>query len=73
MSGIVAYIVVFFFTFFTGSFMLARYRESPTDPTNFFMLVGAALIWSIAIPLTMAILLLLCIAELAVSLSRGAK
>ena len=74
MSGIVAYIVVFFFTFFAGSFMVARFGdESPTAPSIFLMLVGASLIWPITIPLTTAILLLICIAKLAIKLSGGAK
>ena len=77
MSGIAAYIVVFVFTFFAGSFLLARYGsesdESPTEPENFLMLVGASLIWPLTVPLTTAIMLLIYIAKWATRLSGGAK
>ena len=70
MSGIVAYIVVFFFAFFVGIFMVARYgNESPMNPPIFLMLVGASLIWSITVPLTTAIMLLIYIAKWATRLS----
>jgi hypothetical protein len=72
--GLVAYIVAFLFTFFAASFLVARYNyEDPTEPLNFLLLVGASLIWPISVPLTIAIMLLLFIAKLAVGLSRGAE
>lgn len=72
MNGMVVYIVIFLFTFFAGSFMVARYGdESPTKPLNFLMLVGASLIWPITVPLTLGIILLLSIAKLATILSGG--
>lgn len=65
--GLAAYIVVFIFTFFAGSFLIARCaHESPTEPTNFALLMGASLIWPIALLLVGAIFLLLwmaCLAE----------
>ena len=74
MSSLVAYIVVFVFAFFAGSFILVRYgHEDPTEPSNFSLLVGASLIWPITIPLTTTVLLLLCIAKLAINLSEGMK
>lgn len=70
MSGIVAYIVVFLFTFFAASLMVARYgNESPMEPSIFLTLVGASLIWPITITLTTVIILLIFIAKLAVILS----
>lgn len=64
--GLAAYIVVLVFTFFAGSFLVARCEgESPTEPGNFFLLVGASLIWPITLPLFGAIFLLLWIASLA--------
>ena len=72
MIGIVAYIVVFVFTFFDGSFMVARFNhEDPTDPLNFGMLVGTSLIWPITIPLITTIMLLFCVAKFAMRLSGG--
>ena len=68
--ALTAYIVVFIFTFFAGSFMVARCTyESPTHPTNFTLLMGASLIWPITLPLTGAIFLLLGIACLAEKLA----
>jgi len=68
----VAYIAVFLFTFFAGSFMISRYcEESPTEPSNFLILAGASLIWPITFPLTTVIILLLFIAKLATALSGG--
>lgn len=74
MIGIAVYIVVLSFTFFAGSFMVARHgHEDPTEPSNFFTLVGASLMWPITIPLVAAILLLLGMAKLAERLSGGTK
>ena len=74
MSGIVAYIVVFLFTFFAASFMVARYSyEDPTNPPTLLLLAGASLAWPITVPLSTVILLLFCIAKLADRLSRGTK
>lgn len=64
--GLMAYIAVFIFTFFAGCFLVARCaHESPTGPTNFALLVGAALVWPITVPLSVAIFLLFGIARLA--------
>ena len=68
--GLMAYIAVFIFTFFAGSFLVARLtHESPTQPTNFSLLVGASLVWPITLPLTGAIFLLYGIASLAAALA----
>ena len=68
--GLTAYIVVFIFTFFAASFLVARCAgESPTEPTNFTMLVGASLVWPLTLPLAVAIFLLLGIACLADNLA----
>ena len=65
-TGLMAYIAVFVFVFFTGSSMLARLAdESPTKPINFLFLVGASLIWPITLPLAVAVFLLFGIARLA--------
>lgn len=70
----VAYIAVFLFTFFMGSFAVARYGpDKPTDPIPFLLLVGSALVWPVTVPLTSAILLLIGIAKFAIKLSGGAK
>ena len=64
--GLTAYIAVFVFTFFAASFLVARCAdESPTEPGNFLLLVGASLAWPITLPLAGAAFLLLCIARLA--------
>ena len=70
MIGIVSYIVVFLFTFFVGSFMVAHnsYKD-PTEPHTFIPLVGASLVWPITIPLVVITLLLIGIAKLAIILS----
>lgn len=69
-TGLMAYIAVFVFTFFAASFMMARCTdESPTEPTNFFMLVGLSLVWPMTLPLAGAGLLLLGIARLASALA----
>lgn len=74
MSGIVAYIAVFLFTFFAESFLFARHLHAdPTEPLNFLMLVGLSLVWPITIPLTTAIPLLVYIAKFATKLAGGAK
>lgn len=68
--GSMAYIAVFIFTFFAGSCLVARCaHESPTEPTNFTLLVGVSLVWPITLPLAVAIFLLLCIARLAKNLA----
>ena len=68
--GMMAYVAVFIFTFFASSFLVARCtHESPTEPTNFGVLIGTSLVWPIAVPLTVAIFLLFGIACLAKSLA----
>ena len=65
-TGLIAYIAVFVFTFFAASFLMARCTyESPTEPNNFFLLVGVSLVWPLTVPLAVAIFLLLGIASLA--------
>ena len=65
-TGLMAYIAVFIFTFFAGSFLVARCaHESPTKPTYFTLLVGASLVWPITVPLVVVIFLLYGIACLA--------
>lgn len=73
MIGIV-YAVVSLFTFFVASFMVSRYTyDDPTNPPTLLLLAGASLMWPITIPLALSLLLLLCIATLAIRLARGAK
>lgn len=73
MSGIV-YVVVCLFTFFVASFMVSRYTyDDPTHQPTFLLLAGASLVWPITILLAASLLLLLCIAKLAIRLARGAK
>ena len=65
-TGLIAYIAVFIFTFFTASFLIARHTdESPTEPSNFLVLVGVSLVWPLTLPLAGATLLLFGIAMLA--------
>lgn len=72
--GLMAYIAVFLFTFFAGSFLVARSTHmSPTEPTNFALLVGSLLVWPLALPLAGAIFLLIGIAMLAEKLAGGSK
>jgi len=68
--GLTAYMVVFVFTFFGASFVVARCsNESPMAPENFLLLVGLSLVWPITLPLAGAIFLLLGIACLAEKLA----
>lgn len=71
----IVYVVVFLLTFFVASFAVARYsyRDNPTDPVVFWLLVPFALAWPIMVPITVAIIFLVCIAKLAEELSGGAK
>lgn len=63
--GLMAYIAVFIFTFFAGSFLVARCaHEPPTEPSNFLLLVGASLVWPLTLPLAVAVFLLFSIARL---------
>jgi hypothetical protein len=69
---LIAYIAVFIFTFFAASFLIARCTyESPTEPTNFFLLVGASLVWPLTLPLAGVTLLLFGMAMLANKLAGG--
>lgn len=69
--GLMAYIAVFIFTFFAGSFLIARITcESPTEPDNFLLLMGMSLVWPIALPLTVTVFLLFGIARLAEKLAK---
>lgn len=69
-AGLMAYIAILLLTFFASSFLVARYSyESPTEPTNLLLLAGVSLVWPITVPLFMAILLLVGIAQLAKEMS----
>lgn len=68
--GLKAYIAICIFTFFVSSFLVARCtHESPTEPTNFSLLVGASLVWPISLPLAIVIFLFFSIAWLAAELA----
>jgi hypothetical protein len=74
MTGWIAYTAVFIFTFFAGSFLIARFaHESPTEPSNFMMLVGASLAWPLTLPLAGAIFFLFVIARMADALAEKMK
>lgn len=69
-TGLMVYTAVFVFTFFAASFLVALCAdESPTEPGNFLLLVGASLAWPITLPLAGVVLLLLGIARLASALA----
>lgn len=69
-TELMAYMAICIFTFFIGSFLVARCTHaSPTEPTNFGLLVGASFIWPIALPLAVAVFLFFIIAWLAEELA----
>lgn len=70
-SGSIAYIVVFLFTFFAACFVVARCcsLHDPTDPGMFLLLLGLALVWPVTVLLSTAGFILFVIARLAEILS----
>ena len=75
MNYTIAYIIGLLFTFFAASLVVALFSRfsDPTEPDTFGPLVGYALVWPIAVPLTAAGLLLLGIAMLAKKLAGDAE
>lgn len=73
-SGYIAYIVVFLFTFFSACFVVARCDlYDPTNPETFLMLLGLALVWPVTVVLSTAGFILFVIARLAEILSGRGK
>lgn len=70
MTGWIAYTAVFTFTFFAASFLLARFTcESPTEPSNFMILIGVSLVWPLTLSLAGAVFMLFVIARMADALA----